>query len=81
VAFSPHGRTLATADDGASAYLWDVTTRHLIATLTAPSGDASGSVAFSPDSRTLAAGDDAGDHAYLCPVSDQSARHRPGQGR
>ncbi len=51
--------------------------RRLSATLTAPDGGVVSGVAFSPDGRTLAFVDN-GDHAYLCPMSDQFGRHRSG---
>ena len=52
LAFSPDGRTLATAGAGGRTYLWDVATGRLIATQTSP--DFADGVAFGPDGRTLA---------------------------
>ena len=61
VAFSPNGTTLAVGDQDKNAYLWDLATRRIVATLTSPVGSAAvSSVAFSPDGKTLAAGDDDG---------------------
>lgn len=54
VAFSPDGRTMATADLGGTTWLWNVTNRKIIATFT---GSVRGitALAFSPDGHTLAA--------------------------
>jgi serine/threonine protein kinase len=61
IAFSPNGTTLAVGDQDKNAYLWDLTTRRIVATLTSPVGSyAVSSVAFSPDGKTLAAGDNDG---------------------
>jgi WD40 repeat protein len=53
VAFSPDGRTLATASADHTARLWDVATHRQIATLRGHTDSVTG-VAFSPDGRTLA---------------------------
>jgi serine/threonine protein kinase/Tol biopolymer transport system component len=71
VAFSPDGKLVAAADDNGSAYLWNVATRTVVATLTPPgtnSNDYLTSIAFSPDG-TLVATADSNGHAYLWSVA------------
>jgi WD40 repeat protein len=55
LAFSPDGKTLASASRDATIKLWDVATGRNTATLKGHS-DAVSSVAFSPDGKTLASG-------------------------
>jgi hypothetical protein len=64
VAFSPGGRTIATAAQFAKIFLWSLSTDTRIATLTDPASKGVNSVAFSPGGRTLAVGDNNG-RTYL----------------
>jgi WD40 repeat protein len=57
-AFSPNGKTLATASWDGTVKLWHVPTRQELLTLRG-SGEVIWSVAFSPDGKTLAVGTDA----------------------
>jgi WD40 repeat protein len=62
VAFSPDGKVLAVADGNLKAYLWDVASGNVIATLVIGLhnfnlGAYQRSVAFSPDGKLLATGD------------------------
>jgi sugar lactone lactonase YvrE len=73
VAFSPDGKLLATADVNGNAYLWDIATRTLVATLIpAPRGYSPNqyldAVVFSPDG-TLVAVADSNAHVYLWNVA------------
>jgi serine/threonine protein kinase/WD40 repeat protein len=75
VAFSANGKTLAsgcrcegTGSPSDNTYLWDIATRHIIATLTNPDSQSVVSVAYSPDGTTLATGDNNGT-TYLWDVT------------
>jgi WD40 repeat protein len=78
VAFSPDGTLLAVGNifeinsnsNGGNIYLWNVSTRQMIATLTDAGSQGVGSVAFSPGGTLLAAGDSNG-RTYLWNVSSR----------
>ena len=54
LAFAPDGRTLATGGRYGAAWLWDLSTRTVTATLTTQGMAVVNAVAFSPDGKTLA---------------------------
>ena len=64
MAFSPDGKTLATADASGHACLWSTATGKVTATLTDPGSTGDDAVAFSPDGKVLAVVD-ANGKAYL----------------
>ena len=59
LAFSPHGKVLATADGDGAAGLWDVATRRQIGVVKVSGAQVLG-VAFSPDGKILATADSDG---------------------
>jgi WD40 repeat protein len=78
VAFSPDGKTVATADFNGSTCLWDTAgpAAAPAATFTVPGGHYATAVAFSPDGRTLAAGNFNGE-TYLWTCRREPAPSSP----
>jgi serine/threonine protein kinase/Tol biopolymer transport system component len=70
-AFSPDGRTLATADHDGSTYLWDIATGHRVATLADPGSNGVQAVAFSANGKVLATAD-LNSSAYLWDLATRS---------
>src|SRR5207244_5861665 len=58
LAFSPDGKTLASASETGGFQLWDVQTGGLRQALGSPAPGVSSAVAFSPDGTLVATGDD-----------------------
>ncbi|MFF5263741.1 WD40 repeat domain-containing serine/threonine protein kinase [Actinomadura viridis] len=80
VAFSPDGKTLASAGSDDTVRLWDVATRTAIGGPLTGHTDSVGALAFSPDGRTLATGGDdetvrLWDVAARSPIGRPLARH------
>jgi WD40 repeat protein len=60
IAFSPNGKTLATAQGNDTVRIWNVAARHPIGDLVPSQGAVIKTLAFSPDGRTLAGGGNEG---------------------